>query len=434
MLVHRRSSLFSARLEILKDFIALSQALRKVGMHWRLPLVKWAEEEGCPKQVRDFIRRARAFDVGSDIFISPFAPVEIDGHREDLSIELDYERGGKADAFPLRVGRIGQDGVERRRTVLFPLGLEALIEGSAHAFSRTFVGHYFQKSVSVQLEQRFKRIIAQDGHGRGDQRVAQTMTPYMVTDLLITRFLRRHNIPTFPRDLVLALTDRVLSTSVIRVQEQVPGTTEIHIDRVGGKLVDILQGHNPQDLGAGSLSDAPEVTAVYQSLLSAFEQGGDWQTVDDNGSALSSIAIWESYLAQHFIVPLLRERLATNHRAFTSYEGFLALLPKIGMPPARVANGVLILEIMPRRVQQAWWHQMMLGEILRQLIRGDGRVFCPRAHALVPGVITMNLALEGDCQQNLRLGCGTFRPAHAATRIPKCLFESGLQVCALERQ
>jgi hypothetical protein len=426
-------SLFSARLVVLKEFVALSEALNEARMRWDLPLSKWAMQDDCPQAVRDVVRRARTFDIASDIYIAPFTPVEIDGHREDLKIELDYERGGKADAFPLRIGRIDDSGIERLRTVLFPLGLEALMEGNAHALSRTLVEHYFPEPIAQRLQHRSNIIQSRDERGLDDQRAAQTTMPYMVTDLLITRFLKCHGISKFPRDLIFGLTDRALTTSSIQRRQEIPGTTEMHTDRAGGVLVDLLEAEDPQALGAGSVSDAPEMTKAYEALLAGLERGGDWQTVKDDTMPLSSIAIWESYIAQSFIVPLLRERLATGHRAFTSHEGFITLLPKIGLPPARVANGRLMLAIMPPRVQQAWWHQLMLGEILRQLIRGDGSVFCPRAHATVPGVTTMNLAFEGDCQRHLRLGCGTFRPGQAAMITPKCLFEDALRVCALQR-
>jgi hypothetical protein len=92
----------------------------------------------------------------------------------------------------------------------------------------------------------------------------------------------------------------------------------------------------------------------------------------------------------------------------------------------------LILSTMPDRVQQAWWHQMMLGEIVRQLVRGHPRVFCPRAYGTVPGIGTDNLASEGDCERHRRLGCGSFRAGEVVT-TPKCLFESALRVCALRR-
>lgn len=427
-------SLFSARLAMLKEFMNLSEALRSGGMRWRFPDAEWSGEIIPSQDIRDYVRRARAFDVGSDIYIAPFSPVEIDGHLDEGLIELEYERGGTADAFPLRVGLLGEDGTERLRTVLFPLGVEALMEGNAHAFCRSFIEHHFPESVAQRLQYGVSKIKARDEHGRDDQRAAQTTTPYMVTDLLITRFLRNHGISKFPRDLVFALTDRILAMSAIRFLDAPSGKTALHVDRVGAKLVGLLEAADPQSLGSGIIvADVPDVTEAYKGVLAGLEQGGDWHTVDDDNTPRSSIAIWESYIAQNIIVPLLRARLASNHEAFASYEGFVTLLSKVGSPPARVANGQLTLSTMPPRVQQAWLHQMMLGEILHQLVRGNGSVFCPRAYGTVPGLNTMNLAFEGDCQRHRRLGCGTFRLGQAAVIAPKCLFEDGLRVSALQR-
>jgi hypothetical protein len=425
-------SLFSNRLERLKDFAALAGTLRSVGMHWKLPIGEWAQATDCPKVVRDFVRRARAFNAGSEVYISPFEPVEIDGHVNDLKIELDYECGGKADAFPIRFNLFGQDGIEKLGTVLFPIGLETLMEGNAHAICRTFVESYFPAPVAQRLQHALRLITSLDEQGQFDQRVAQTTTPYMVCELLISRALRRRGIGKFPRSLVLAIIDKALGRSLIRLHDSLPGVTEMHVDRVGTRLVQILESEAAEVLAEGAVSDDPGVTKAYEKLLAAFEAGGDWQSVEDTGTPASSIAIWESYVAKAFIVPLLRERLETGHRAFTTYEGIVAMVPKIGLPPARVANGNLMLSIMPPRVQQAWWHHLMLGEIFSQLARGGTHVFCPRAHATVPGITTMNLALRGDCEQHLRLGCGTFRVGHVG-HTPECLFEDALRTCALQR-
>ncbi|HEX3129773.1 MAG TPA: hypothetical protein VH394_20730, partial [Thermoanaerobaculia bacterium] len=374
-------SLFSGRLQRLKEFVSISEALREAGSHWRLPLAEWAAEEDCPQMVRDFVRRARGFHTGADLYIAPFTPLEIDGHRDDLMIELEYEQGGTADAFPLRVGRIGADGKPRPRTVLFPLGLETLLEGNAHALSRTLVERYFPASVAEELQQRTATIAALDDQGKGEQRAAQTSAPYMVCDLLITRYMRLHGVETFPRNLVLAAIDKALATSSIRSEEIAPGATALVADRLGSRLVDVLEAEDPATLAVGAMSEDARMTRIYQGLLAAFEAGGDWQSVKDDLSPASSIAIWEAYMAKTFIVPLLRKRLATGSRAFRTYSGFLELLQEVGLPPARVGNGALMLAIMPGRVQQAWWHQLMLGEIAWQLVRGGSSVFCPRAHA-----------------------------------------------------
>ncbi|MFL6258633.1 MAG: hypothetical protein ACJ76Y_02875 [Thermoanaerobaculia bacterium] len=426
-------SLFSGRLTLLKEFVALADTLLSMGMGWQLPLSTWALAADCPKEIRDFVRRARAFDISSEIYIAPFDPIEIDGHRDDMKIELDYARGGKADAFPLRITLINEEGETESRTVLFPLGLEALLEGSAHTLCRNLVDCYFPESVAQRLQHRVQKITVLDEHGQTDQRAAQTSTPYMVCDLLITRFFQRHGIEQFPRDLILELIDRALSTSFIRMLEPQPGMTAMYVERVGARLVNILESEDFNVLVSGATSDESEVMEAYEGMLANLEEGGEWQSIEDDHMPASSIAIWETYMAKSFIVPLFRQRLATGHRAFRSHDGFLEMLSKIGLPPARVVNGKLMLGVMPPRVGGAWLHCLMLGEVMRQLVRGSGSVFCPRAHETVPGITTINFAYEGDCQSHRRLGCGTFRVGQPAGIVPKCLFEDTMRVCALKR-
>jgi hypothetical protein len=424
-------ALFAGHVAQLKSFAAVSKALRSAGMKWKIPLSEWGGEAACPQPIRDFIRRARGFNVGTDLFLCPFKPIEVDGHREDLLVDLDYEHGGQADAFPLRIGRVEEDQ-EILRTILFPVGLESLMEANAHALSRSLVEHYFPDSISRRLEHRIHTFEISDDDSELDQLAAQTATPYMVVDLLITRYLKQKGISAFPRDLVIASVDRVLSMSSVRLVEIEPGTTAMHVDRVGRMLLDLLEAQEHATLLKGSIGDAPQLTEAYKALLAGLESGGDWESVEDDRSALSSVAIWESYVAKNFIIPLLRERVSSKGRVFTVQSEFLGLINRIGLPPARVANGKLILDVMPQRVQQAWWHQLMLGQILSQLL-GGGPIYCPRAFPALPGIETMNLAFERTCNAHIRMGCGTFRDGQKAATTPKCLFEDALRVCALER-
>lgn len=75
----------------------------------------------------------------------------------------------------------------------------------------------------------------------------------------------------------------------------------------------------------------------------------------------------------------------------------------------------------------------MLGDTMRQLIHGDGQVFCPRAHRTIPGVESSNFAFEGASGRHLRLGCGAYRRRQSGV-FPRCLFEDTLRACGLQRQ
>jgi len=137
-------------------------------------------------------------------------------------------------------------------------------------------------------------------------------------------------------------------------------------------------------------------------------------------------------MAKTYVVPLMRARVASDSRAFASHAGFIDLLNQIGLPPARVANGNLMLGVMPERVRQAWWHCLMFGELMWQAARSSGALFCPRAHPSLPGIDSMNLALVGDCKAHLKLGCGTHEHGTQPVFAPECLFEDTLRVMGLK--
>jgi len=425
-------TLFSGRIELMKEFAALSAAVRARDGHWPRPPLAWARDPTGPQVVRDFVRKAQAFDNGQRMYLAPLAPVEVDGHLDDLRVEVDIEGGGKADASPLRMVIASADGKTRNRSVLYPLGLEALFEATAHAVARSFVERRFPAAVGAAFERRTQAVRAATSPEERMQRAAQTATPYMVVDILVTRFLRAHGVQTFPRDLVLALVDRVLATSSIQSVDVGPGQTAMHIDRVGLNLHQLLQSTDTRALAAATLPAAPDIEAAYAQMLADYERGGEWHDVHDDLSPMSAIRIWETWVAKTCVIPLLRARLETKGRAFSTFEGFLELLQTIGTPPVRVANGHLMFaDGMPDRVKQAWTSCMMLGELMWQSARSSGAVLCPRAHATVHGLASMNLAFAGRCNTHRLLGCGTHGGETPSPHRPSCLFEDTLRATGL---
>lgn len=423
-------TLFDVYMQQIKDFAATSDSLRAAAMRWSPPLATWGADPGCPPPIRNFIRDTSALGIGTDLFISPFKAIEVDGHLDAPLVELDYELGGKADAFPVRVVRVGADH-QSLRTILYPVGVEALTEANAHAIARSLVEHYFPKPIGLRFQNRFQTLDVDPEDQESDQLAARAAMSYMVVDLMITRVLKGRGIQTFPRDLVLALVDRVLSTHTIQKFDSPTGATAVQVERVGQGLLNLIETEPDELLKSGAVSEDPVVLNGYKNLLAILESGGDWTAVDDDYMPLSSMLIWETYVRKHVMVPLLRERIASKGRSFSTQAEFVGLLSKIGDAPVRVANGKLFFN-MPTRVQQAWWHQLMAGQILRQMIL-EPKIYCPRAIKLLPGIDRANLAFEESCDAFMRLGCGTFRVDDADATIPNCLFEKALEVFALER-
>jgi hypothetical protein len=264
------------------------------------------------------------------------------------------------------------------------------------------------------------------------QLAATTMTPYMVVDLMISRIMRSRDISSFSRDLILASVDRVLSCSNISIVRTDAGTAEPSVDRTGRILLDLLQSEESGLLREGCISANGAIDDGYQFTLATLALTPDWNQLEDDGTLSASLRIWETFLAKTYMLPLTAERIASKGRAFTKHSEFLKLISKISLPPARVLNGKLLLGAMPERVQEAWWSQLMVSEILDGLLKHKP-IFCPRAFATLPGLDAINLASQGTCDIHMRNGCGTFRLGEKAKAVPNCLFEKTLSACALER-
>lgn len=424
-------SLVNGHIDLLQRFASLSEALNDAGMQWQLPLSCWAVAPDCPYPVGLFVQYARAFSVGTELLSCPFEPFAIEGHRDDHLIELDYIDGEKTDAFPVRIG-LG-DTKENLSTILFPIGFEALTEANAHSLSRNLASHHFAKSVAKRLEHREQTLDAPESEGGTEQLLKKIANSYkyMAVDLMISRCLRARGISTFPRDLVLAVSDRVLSTAAIQVKGD-NGALKPRVDRAGRLLLELLQSEDAALLRAGELSDNHEIMRGYEMYRDALQISPNWEEIEDQGTLSSSLGIWETYIAKTFMLPLVNERIVSKGRAFTKHDEFLKLITKIGLPPARVANGKLLLDVMPERVRQAWYHLVMVSQIVDDLLKGKV-IRCPRAFPTWQGVDTIDFAFEGSCNKYKRRGCGTFRPGTKATETPNCLFESTLSACALKR-
>lgn len=422
-------SLFATQMSLLKSFCVEMHALQHGKLSWSLPLAEWAKPAELPQPRRDFVRRARAIHAGTALFLAAFKPVEVPGHIEQLVVKIDGP-GGAIDAFPLRVVSYFQNQATPK-TVLCPLGVETFMEGNAHAVARNLVGSYFPEEVAEALLMAV-HVIDRDDEQDAKAGIAGRAPPYMVVDLLISRFLRAHGVEQFPRNIVFALIDVVLSQSWFEIVDIAPGVTGAKFDNLGGVLVDVLAEQAIEDLAAGSVTAAPEIDAAYRALLGQLERGGDWNTVQDDLSPMSSMMIWESYCAQHLTVPLLRARLESNHAAFRTHEGFAELLGRIGPLPVSVVDGGL-QHNMPERVMQAWGHVTMIASILHQLLDGRERLDCPRRAETVPGIRACSFAARSNCRDFIKTGCGRFE-AGVFAPSPPCHFEDILQRCGLQRE
>lgn len=297
------------------------------------------------------------------------------------------------------------------------------MEGSAHAMARSLAELIFPASVCDRL--RHSTLAC---HGES---AADVVTPYMICDLLISRYLRKAGIQEFPRDVVLAVVDRALAGSNLLGSSTKVGNVYFIINRADVAFMKVLSSSTAASLSEGIVADDPSESEMYRDILTNYEAGGSWQSIPAQSTLPMSLLVWESYIAKEVVVPILRHRLETNHECFRKELAFYRLVRNFGLPPATFANGHLSLN-MPERVCSAWFHQLMIGEIVRQMFSASTSILCPRAHKLIPFISAAEFALPRKCDNHIRLGCGTFRTGHAG-HTPDCLFENILKECQIRR-
>ncbi|QGZ38317.1 hypothetical protein IP92_01374 [Pseudoduganella flava] len=434
---------YVARLGCIKRFIDVALELHRDDIRWRLPLSAWAREQGCPRSVRSLARFVRSHRISADFFFGDYGRPVLPGHVDDAWLDVPVagmpaadmpahgDSGFAVPAFPfsLAIARQGASGAQEVRplTVVYPLGYEALVEGAAHALARELVGALFPDVPDDFLVQH-RQAIAKKGEDEEEadylRRIAATLPPYNVTDLLITKHLRRHGIARFPRRLVLRLTDIALASGGLVLKDVDHATTQAEIFSPGRTFVDELAAAPPAELARGDIAYPPMYHDAYATLLAELRRHGRHAAPPPPDTVFGAVRVWEHFLAQQITLPLLQERIDSGHASFDRQDAALEQVFDMDRPCVQVINGRIEFRHVPPPVQTAWARQMMLGELTQQLFADATTLLCPRANRLLPGMETIDLA-NGHCKRNERRGCGSWAPGRDAD-VPDCMFRECL--------
>ncbi|WP_421999338.1 hypothetical protein [Reyranella sp.] len=406
-------SLFANFMEALKSFDQAVTFIAAQDGKWRWPVSAWAADKASPVEIRRFVRQSRSFRTGAELLLAAFNGLEVDGHADSLLDEAVTNSGHPVDVAPIRVAQFGSDGKPVPKTIMHPLGVEALFEASAHAVTRSFVEHNVPKVVADRLTQDVYAIEVRRGE---EEDRGRAVLPYMVLDRLITKFVRARGPQTFDRAAVLGIADEALGRAYLKIAHISDTDTTIEATRVGKGVLEVLEGTSVDDLVAGTVPASRMITRVYATLLAEYEKGGDWDTVRDDRSLLSSIRIWESYCAQHFAVPLLRLRLQTDHKAYRSASGLLQLFEAVA--PPIISTGGRTAFNLPDRVREAWAAVLMAGQIMQSTLGGE--MLCPRSYGVIPGLSNISFTDKYLCDDYIPVGCGKF--AGGRVEETPCMF------------
>ena len=402
----------------LRSFDSANRRLEAEAGRWQWPALLSSGGLGAPIEVRQAIRQMRAFKTGTALLKGSFKPLEVEGHLTAMMLEAQTSEGHTFDVAADRQIHFN-DGEKVEKTVLFPLGLETLFESNAHAISRTLAEHYFPKDVADRLSmQIFYKNLEDDETAN----LAEYTLPYMILDRLITKYIANRGQSKFYRNTVIGIADEVLSQIYFRIQHISPQESQIYVSRAGELIMEALHRTSTEDLFAGQIRPSDVVQEGYTRLAENLAKSHDWDSIEDDGSFRSAIDIWEAYCMKHFTLPLVELRLATDHRAFRTFEGNFELFKAIP-PPLLAQEGGRKVDL-PEPVHRAWAKVVFGGQIMLELLQG-GDLLCPRAYGTVPGLNRDRFCSKNTCDDYIKLGCGRWDGVRVENT--PCIFTDALK-------
>lgn len=424
-------SLLSSRFELLREFIEVGGRMARQRKRWKLPLANWISDADVPPDVKQLAKLAIAYRQTDKLFEAAVEPFMVEGQTEDVWVELPLSaarvvmsRDIKIPAFPQSIAIRDPAGKrpDRPVTVFHPLGYQAILEGRAHSMARSWMETKFP-DVPVELFSTYgppRAMPAGEFLGQFENDAANWFAVYNMTDYMISKFLRGRGVHQFSRDLVLGLSDRALSESILFIDSSNANAIAASVRSPGTVLVELMDELPPID--TPTVTYPERTTEMYRSTLEKLERGGDWQTVTGS-EPYRALRVWESFIAHHITVPLLRQRLETNHAVYANGNDLLRLAIS-DLPRVEVINDQLKFHLIPDEVRSAWAKQMFLGEIAEQIFGGAKIIRCPRAHRLLPGLTSIDFA-GGKCNTYVRRGCGSCTEGVPSLSL-SCLFNSTL--------
>lgn len=405
-------SIFALSHDLTKEFVTLCLQLKENNIRWELPVIEWIKRETSPPEVKSFIKKAVTLKRGLASYKKPFEPFAKEDKNDNYIETLFLKDRGETKASPANVYSFTRDKIGH---FFMPLGFETLLEGNALAVQRSYLGSFSPSSDEIYLN---RISISTNGE-------FPIPTPYYVTDTLITKYIKKFGFEKFDRDTVLKLTDMSLSLSYIDIS-QVGNDFAVKIEKPDLIFLDLLETFSGSDLVSG-ISYPDHYKNIYENLLkqlSIIPTIGDLE--NEPTSPLVSIEIMGRYIAHNIIIPLIKERLNSNHNAFGTCDGFLKLFNKNIFPPfIAVPSGVKTKNV-NGKIFQTWIEYIFVSKLMEQVVSNQNIILCPRANQLIPGLNNVNLSYVGNCREWIKRGCGKWYE-DTFNDLPNCGFGKTLE-------
>jgi hypothetical protein len=403
-------SIWFEYINMLQEFVSFSENLYKNGLKWSQIM----NQSKAPKVVL----RYKSFQEAIKKYKSPFSPFRVKNIVDDNYYVLVSDKiygEVKAYAHSILINIIKEEVSHE----IHPIGFEALLEGNAYAVQRNF-----GQTDDLML----KRMTLKE----------RTLASYNLTDLLISKYIRKYGKQFYNRDSILGITDLALSELGILHHyvpiENVSGY-EI-VGRLDVLFVDFLEKQPIDNILSGKINYPDEITIKYQNFVNFFKsQPNIICEIDVIESPKMSLEIVKSFVIHNIIVPILEERLRSKHTAFSTSEGFYNMWLNFGNPPFFISKSGINEHRVPVLVSNAWKHLAMIQQIVDQITSNQSIIWCPRANPSVGfvGIEFINYVLNGkeDCSQWINRGCGEWSDGANST-LPNCFFNTLLTLLAVK--
>ncbi|MCA9139906.1 MAG: hypothetical protein KDB00_24200 [Planctomycetales bacterium] len=428
-------NLFVNFLQIVREFAALSDAIRSVGLTWELPITRWAQRPDCPEPIRLFVHKYRVMSFARDVFLGRLLIAVEEGTTDDVWRTVSApEIGMEFPVFASLARRINHEtGKHHDVTVWQPLGFEALVEGTAQALQRTYLEGFWPESV---VDTAWKLLM--EFTGQSEFHVPKTALPYNLTDLLVSKFARQRGRPVWERDSLLKLTDNALMQS--RLQLNATDVPSPIPDRKATNI-EVVSRH-PGAVFVGAMESADW---ALNKPVAALELSSEWlksirdsfadcehpkQAVADPDA--SAIDVVEAFVRHEIIVPLLEVRVRYGADVFCNTANYFSHRKEFPEPiitshhnDFETAKGV------DDRILKKWAEFCLMANAMEQLLDGKEVIACPRAYSLIPAFEFFQMA-EGGCTKHIQgRTCQTWTLGMLSS-LPNCGFRNVVRTIALE--
>jgi hypothetical protein len=418
-------TLFQAHVTRLISFAQVCARLRNDDLKLQLPLKDWVRESSCPSYVRKFWTELTwggttgqlytgrvSFPLASRPPFAVYSDMEpIPGHRLPV-IAIAVEEGDD------------QKATQPQQPTFFvvPVGFEQLIEGTASALQDAYID-LWPSEIADRVRARFKTEAPRPTQPQTKGFYAYP--PYEVTGRLLSTYLSKRGLASYPRDRLVELADRGLMWG------SMPTHGATNWRHPGGGFVCAMEEADwtadPQ-----KAATRPRFTrAQLQKFRDALEAKTPAPELLPSRTILDCINYIACFVIRHISLPILDLRLKLGDRLMTHCGTYLRHWAKFPRPPVIVTDTEYLTNpFADGDFERKWIEFVMFSDIAMKIWDSRTRsIDCARAFGQIPGLSAFDLFPPTGCEAKIK--AKTCRIWSEGRQLPHCRFALMLKGASL---